>query len=85
MSTKITMAFVAAVITFASSALAAALAIATTSTRSSRLSTVVYTACGLVAATATYHLPSPGVPAGPHFPRMGQIQMPVRSCARDFL
>jgi len=32
MSTKITMAFVAAVITFASSALAAALAIATTST-----------------------------------------------------
>jgi Tripartite tricarboxylate transporter family receptor len=28
-------------------------------------------------SAAIYHLPSPGVPAGPHFPRMGQIQMPV--------
>ena len=24
-----------------------------------------------------YQRPSPGVPAGPHRPRMGQIQMPV--------
>src|SRR5262249_23854705 len=28
-----------------------------------------------------YHLPSPGVPAGPHFPRMGQIQMPVTAAS----
>jgi len=28
-------------------------------------------------SAAIYHLPSPGVPAGPHFPRMGQIQTPV--------
>jgi len=26
---------------------------------------------------ARYQRPSPGVPAGPHRPRMGQIQMPV--------
>jgi hypothetical protein len=30
----------------------------------------------------SYHRPSPGVPAGPHLPRMGQSQAPASSCGR---
>jgi tripartite-type tricarboxylate transporter receptor subunit TctC len=32
---------------------------------------------------AAYHRPRPGVPAGPHRPRMGQIQMPVSARGAD--
>ena len=32
---------------------------------------------------ATYHVPRPGVPAGPHLPRIGQMKMPVSCRDRD--